>query len=92
MEFDKFTEKTKGFLQSAQTLAMRNGHQSLEPEHMLKVMLDDGDGVVAKLLKASDCNVATLRQSVERSITKFPIVEGSGVQLRLSSDLSKIQT
>ena len=90
MEFDKFTEKTKGFLQSAQTLAMRNGHQSLEPEHMLKVMLDDGDGVVAKLLKASDCNVATLRQSVERSITKFPIVEGSGVQLRLSSDLSKI--
>ncbi|MBX2834517.1 MAG: ATP-dependent chaperone ClpB, partial [Micavibrio sp.] len=91
MNFDKFTEKTKSHLQVAQTLAMRNGHQSLEPEHLLKVMLEDSDGLVSKILKASDVNVASLKQSVDQAVAKFPIVEGSGAGgLRLSSDLSKI--
>lgn len=91
MNFDKLTEKTKSFLQAAQTLAMRYGHQSLEPEHMLKVMLDDSDALVVKLLKASDVNVATLRQSIDQAVAKFPVVEGPGAGgLRVSSDLSKM--
>ena len=89
MDFEKFTEKSKGFIQAAQTLAMRNGHQSIEPEHLLKVMLDDQDGLVSKLLKAADANVARLRTDVESAIAKFPVVEGSGAQLRISTDFAK---
>ena len=48
MDFERFTEKSRGFLQKAQTLASRSSHQSLEPEHMLKVMLDDEDGAIPK--------------------------------------------
>ncbi len=91
MNFDKLTEKTKSFLQQAQSLAIRYGHQSLEPEHVLKVMLDDRDGLVSKLLKGCDANVGSLKASLERAIAKFPVVEGSGAgQLRLSGDLAKI--
>ena len=91
MDFEKFTEKTKGFLQAAQTLASRSNHQSLEPEHLLKVMLDDEDGTVRKLIKASEGDIVRLRRGVEGAIAKFPAVSGSGAgQLRLSSDLSKV--
>lgn len=91
MDFDKFTEKTKSFFQAAQTLAMRSSHQSLEPEHMLKVMLDDQDALVSKLLTAADVKVADLRRDIEQAIAKFPVVEGPGAgQLRISSDLAKI--
>lgn len=91
MDFDKFTEKTKSFLQAAQTLAMRNKHPSLEPEHMLKVMLDDQDALIPKLLKATDTKVAALRSDVDKALAKLPVVEGPGAgQLRISSDLSKI--
>ncbi len=91
MNFDKLTEKTKSFLQEAQTLAIRYGHQSLEPEHILKTMLDDKDGIVIKLVSAADGDSNRLRASVEAAIAKFPVVDGSGAgQLRLSADLAKI--
>ncbi len=91
MDFDKLTEKTKGFLQKAQTLAMRHKHQSLEPEHLLKVMLDDEDGLTVKLVQAAGGNVSRLKGSVEAAIAKFPVVEGPGAgQIRLSSDVAKI--
>ena len=89
MDFDKFTEKSKGFVQAAQTLAMRYGHQSIEPEHLLKVMLDDQDGLISKLIKAADGNVSRLRSDLEGAIAKFPVVEGAGAQLRLSTDFAK---
>ena len=47
MEFEKYTERSKGFVQSAQTLALRRGHQQLTPEHLLKVLLDDKEGFAA---------------------------------------------
>ncbi len=91
MNFDKLTEKTKSLLQEAQTLATRYGHQSLEPEHMLKVMLDDEDGLTNKIIKGAGGNVSLLKSSIEGAIAKFPVVEGSGAgQLRLSNDLAKI--
>ncbi len=91
MNFDKLTEKVKTFLQEAQTLATRYGHQSLEPEHLLKVMLDDTDGLVSKLLRVCDCDFDKLKRSIEDAISKFPVVEGSGAgQLRLSGDIAKI--
>ena len=91
MDFEKLTEKTKSLLQQAQTLAVRYGHQSLEPEHFLKVMLDDEDGLASKVIKGADGDVALLKASLEGAISKFPVVEGSGAgQLRLSGDLAKI--
>lgn len=91
MNFDKLTEKTKSFIQQAQSLAVRYGHQSLEPEHVLKVMLDDPDALVRKLLRSCEADEASLKASLERAISKFPVVEGSGAgQLRLSGDLAKI--
>lgn len=91
MDFDKLTEKTKSLLQKAQTLAMRSKHQSLEPEHLLKVMLDDEDGLIARLLSSANADMVLLRRLVDRSLVKIPVVEGPGAgQLRISSDLAKI--
>jgi ATP-dependent Clp protease ATP-binding subunit ClpB len=90
MDINKFTEKSKGYLQQAQTLAMRSKHQSLELEHLLKVMLDDPDGFVPKLIKMADANLAALKSDIEKAIAKFPKVEGPGAgQLRISGDVAR---
>ena len=91
MDFDKLTEKVKSFLQQAQTIAMRSGHQSLEPEHLLKVMLEDDTNIVQRLIEAANGDATKLKQSAEVALSKLPQVTGSGAgQLRLSTDLSKI--
>lgn len=91
MDFDKYTEKTKSLLQQAQSLAMRSGHQSLEPEHMLLVMLDDEAGVASKIIRAAGGKPSVLKSETEHALAKLPVVEGPGAgQLRLSGDLLKI--
>ncbi len=91
MDFEKFTEKSRTLLQQAQTLATRNNHQSLEPEHLLKAMLDDEDGLTTRLIDTCDGDEARLRKEIEEAIAKFPSVTGSGAgNLRISSDLAKI--
>lgn len=91
MDFDKFTEKSRSFLQQAQTLAMRSDHQSMEPEHLLKVMLDDEDAIVARLVEESGGDLARLKKEINTALAKFPAVSGPGAgQLRISGDLSKI--
>jgi ATP-dependent Clp protease ATP-binding subunit ClpB len=91
MDFERLTEKSKSILQQAQTLAMRNGHQSLEPEHLLKVMLEDQDGLTERLVQASGGNPARLKKAVEVSLAKLPVVQGPGAGgLRVSTDTAKI--
>lgn len=91
MDFERFTEKSRSFLQKAQTLAMRNNHQSLEPEHLLRVMLDDEDGLVKKVITAAGANPDILDGDVSAALVKFPVVQGPGAgQLRISTDLAKI--
>jgi ATP-dependent Clp protease ATP-binding subunit ClpB len=91
MDFERLTEKTRSFLQKAQTLAMRSHQQSLEPEHMLKVMLEDEDGMIRKLVQAAEGDPNVLLKGVEQAIAKFPAVTGSGAGgLRISTDLAKI--
>lgn len=91
MDFDQLTEKSRTFLQQGQTLAARSNHQSLEPEHLLKVMLEDEDGIISRLIQACEGDEARLTSDVNTAIAKFPVVTGSGAaQLRLSGDLSKI--
>lgn len=90
MDFERFTEKSRSFLQKAQTLAMRKSHQSLEPEHMLRVMLDDEDGFIKKLIQVAEGDVDRLSKGIDGAIVKFPVVEGPGAgQLRTSNDLLK---
>jgi ATP-dependent Clp protease ATP-binding subunit ClpB len=90
MDFERFTEKTKSFLQQAQTLALRSRHQSLEPEHLLKVMLDDPDGVVSKLISGAGGDFARLKRDIEVALSKIPGVEGPGAGgLRISTDLAR---
>jgi ATP-dependent Clp protease ATP-binding subunit ClpB len=91
MDFEKLTEKTKSFFQGAQTLASRSGHQSLEPEHLLRVMLEDESGMVQKLLQAVGGDLARLKRELEGAIAKFPVVGGPGAGgLRLSGDLGRV--
>lgn len=91
MDFEKMTEKLRAFLQQAQTLAIRKNHQSLEPEHVLRVMLDDDQGVTDNILRAAGGDPSTLQGKLEQALTKLPSVTGSGAgQLRLSTDLLKI--
>lgn len=91
MDFEKMTEKLRGFLQAAQTLAMRKNNQSLEPEHLLRVMLDDEQAVTDSLVTAAGGNLQTLKTSLDRTLAKLPSVTGSGAGgLRMSNDLAKI--
>ena len=53
MDIEKFTERARGFIQSAQGLALRSGNQQFTPEHLLKVLLDDEEGLAARLIKAA---------------------------------------
>ena len=91
MDFDKMTEKLRGFLQAAQTLAMRKNNQSLEPEHVLRVMLDDEQGVTDSIVTAAGGNLQTLRAGLDKTLAKLPSVTGSGAGgLRMSNDLARI--
>ncbi|MFN3827322.1 MAG: ATP-dependent chaperone ClpB [Micavibrio sp.] len=91
MDFEKFTEKSKGYLQKAQTLAMRNKHQSLEPEHLLRVMLDDEERLIHKLIEAAGGDANKVARLIDGAVAKLPVVTGSGAGgLRISSDLSKM--
>lgn len=90
MDFDKFSEKTRSYVQHAQTLAMRSGHQSLEPEHLLRVMLEDVQGPVVKVLQNAGVGTDSLKQAVDKAVAKFASVSGGGAGFRLSTDLVKI--
>ena len=91
MDFEKFTEKSRTLLQHAQTLATRSDHQSLEPEHLMRAMLEDEDGITSRLIQAAGGDEARLLKRVNESLAKLPAVTGAGAgQLRISGDLSKI--
>ncbi|HEY7764175.1 MAG TPA: ATP-dependent chaperone ClpB [Aestuariivirgaceae bacterium] len=78
MDFEKFTERARGFVQSAQALALREGHQRFAPEHLLKVLLDDEEGLAAGLIRSAGGDPRVALHETEAQIRKFPRVEGSG--------------
>ncbi len=91
MEFENFTDRSKGFVQSAQTLALRDGHQRLVPLHLLKVLLDDKEGLASNLIQASGGDAAAARKGVEAALGKIPKVEGSGAgQVYLSPEMARL--
>src|SRR5215468_10831308 len=91
MDIEKYTERTRGFIQAAQTLAQRSGHQRLTPEHLLKVLLDDKEGLAASLLRTVGADPARALRLVEQDLAKQPKVEGQGAgQLYLSPETAKL--
>ena len=78
MNFEKYTDRARGFVQSAQSLALREGHQQFAPEHLLKVLLDDREGLAAGLIDRSGGNSRQALQAVEAALNKIPKVSGSG--------------
>lgn len=90
MNFEKLTQRSQGFIQAAQNLAVRNSNQFLTPEHLLKVMLDDKEGMAAKLLQAAGADVPSVKAQVEEELSKLPVVQGSGVQVSSSQSFLKV--
>jgi ATP-dependent Clp protease ATP-binding subunit ClpB len=91
MEIEKYTERSKGFVQSAQGLALRSGHQRLTPEHLLKILLEDKEGLCANLIRAAGGDPQTVMRAVETELGKQPRVEGSGAgQVYLSPEIARV--
>ena len=91
MQIDKYTDRLKALIQSAQSLALRQGHQQFTPLHLLKALLDDEDRLAASLIEASGGRVEALRQSVEGELAKLPRVEGAGAgQIHMGPETARV--
>ena len=78
MNFEKYTDRARGFVESAQSLALREGHQQFAPDHLLKVLLDDPEGLAAGLIDRSGGNSRQALKAVEAALGKIPKVSGAG--------------
>jgi ATP-dependent Clp protease ATP-binding subunit ClpB len=85
MNLDKFTERSRGFIQSAQTIAMRENHQRLTPEHLLKALLDDEEGLAANLITRAGGRPADVLGAVNATLAKLPKVTGDAAQVYLDN-------
>ncbi|MCG7629878.1 ATP-dependent chaperone ClpB [Epibacterium sp. MM17-32] len=90
MDLNKFTERARGFVQAAQTIALREGHQRLTPEHILKALLDDDQGMAANLITHAGGNTARVSEAVETAIGKLPKVSGDAGQIYLDGQTAKV--
>jgi ATP-dependent Clp protease ATP-binding subunit ClpB len=91
MDFEKYTERSKGFVQAAQALAQRQGNQQITPDHLLKVLLDDKEGLASNLIRAAQGDPNQARTAVEAALQKLPRVEGSGAgQVYLSPEMGRL--
>ncbi len=90
MNNENLTDRTQGFIQAAQNLAVRNNNQFLMPEHLLKVMLDDKEGLAASLLSQAGSDVPFVRTQVQTAVDALPRVEGTHVQVSASQAFLKV--
>jgi ATP-dependent Clp protease ATP-binding subunit ClpB len=91
MDFEKYTERSRGFVQSAQSLAQREGHQQFAPEHLLKVLLDDPEGLAAGLIDRAGGNSRKALADVEAALAKRPKISGGGAgQIYLDPALARV--
>jgi ATP-dependent Clp protease ATP-binding subunit ClpB len=91
MDFEKYTDRARGFIQSAQSLATREGHPQFTPEHLLKVLLDDPEGLASGLIDRAGGNSRAARSALEAALSKLPKVSGSGAgQVQLARSLARV--
>ena len=80
MNLEKFTDRARGFLQSAQTVAIRNSHQRIAPEHLLKALLEDEQGMASGLIEKAGGDAKRALSETDLALSKIPAVSGSGAQ------------
>ncbi|WP_127090612.1 ATP-dependent chaperone ClpB [Aquabacter cavernae] len=90
MNFEIYTERARGFVQSAQSLAVREGNQQFVPEHLLKVLMDDPEGLCSGLIQRAGGNPVQVRADVEAALAKLPKVQGGSGQVYLSQPLARV--
>ena len=90
MNMEKYSERVRGFLQAAQTHALAESHQQFSPEHLLKVLVDDPDGMAASLIERAGGRVADVRLGVETALNAMPKVEGGSGQLYMAQPMAKV--
>ncbi|WP_349362858.1 MAG: ATP-dependent chaperone ClpB [Roseitalea porphyridii] len=92
MNLENYSERVRGFIQSAQTLALGSSHQQFTPEHILKVLVDDPEGMAASLIERAGGNAKDVRLGIENALDATPKVEGGNGQLYLAQPLAKVFT
>ena len=91
MNVEKYTDRAKGMLQESQTLALRRGHQRFTPEHVLYALLEDEQGLAARLIQAAGGNPTQIAQATELALGKIPVVEGQGAgQVYLAPESARL--
>ncbi|RUW72731.1 ATP-dependent chaperone ClpB [Mesorhizobium sp. M2A.F.Ca.ET.067.02.1.1] len=90
MNLEKYSERVRGFIQSAQTMALSRNHQQFTPEHMLKVLVDDDEGLAVSLIERAGGNARDVKLGVETALEAMPKVEGGNGQLYLAQPLAKV--
>ena len=90
MNLEKFTERSKGFLQAAQTIALRESHQRLGPEHLLKALLDDEEGLAANLIRRAGGAPERVLEAVDLALSKTPKVSGDAGQIYMDGQTAKV--
>ncbi|HEX2890498.1 ATP-dependent chaperone ClpB [Vineibacter terrae] len=91
MDQEKYTDRVRGFLQNAQMLALRSGHQRFVPEHILKVLLDDEEGLAANLISSAGGDPRLALRETEAALAKLPKVEGAGAgQIYLAPETARV--
>src|SRR6056297_877873 len=91
MNVEKYTDRAKGMLQEAQTLALRRGHQRFTPEHVLYALLEDEQGLAVRLIQAAGGNPTQITQAAEQAMAKLPVVEGQGAgQVYLAPESARL--
>src|SRR5258705_8171082 len=90
MDIEKYTERARGFIQAAQSLAMREGHQQFSSLHVLKVLLDDSEGLAAGLIDRAGGSSRAILKATEDALNKLPKVSGGGAgQVYLAPQLAR---
>ena len=91
MNLDKFTDRARGFLQSALTVAIRMNHQRIAPEHLLKALLEDEQGLAAGLIKAAGGDAKRAVSETDLALSRIPAVSGSGAQQQPGLDNESVR-
>lgn len=90
MNLDKFTDRAKGFLQAAQTIATREDHQKLAPEHILKALMDDDQGLASTLITRAGGSPKRVLEAVDLAMAKLPKVTGDAGQIYVDKQTAKV--
>lgn len=90
MDLNKFTERARGFIQAAQTIAMRENHQRLVPEHLLKALMDDDQGLAANLIRRAGGAPERVIEAVDAAVAKQPTISGDAGQIYMDNATGKV--